>query len=132
MVIRKVFHVALDVRNLMRSVDFYTNVIGMKVVSFEEVPADGARVAFLSLGEMEMEICAREGWEKKQFADGSISHFPHLAFEVDDVEESMQELRRKGVTFDNEQPRFIFDGKVCYNTFRGPDGETLEISRRMR
>jgi methylmalonyl-CoA/ethylmalonyl-CoA epimerase len=130
-VIRKVFHIALYVRDLMRSVDFYTKVIGMKVVSFEEVPEDRAKVAFLRLGDLEMEICCKEGWEEKEFADKAVSHFPHLAFEVDDVAASMRELAAKGVTFDKEQPQLIFEGKVCFNTFPGPDGETLEISRRM-
>jgi hypothetical protein len=50
---------------------------------------------------------------------------------VDDLEASMQDLVRKGVTFDHGQPQLIFEGRFCYNTFRGPDGEILEISRRM-
>jgi len=50
---------------------------------------------------------------------------------VDDVSSSMRELVRKGIVFDHEEPQSIFEGTVSYNTFRGPDGEILEISRRM-
>jgi lactoylglutathione lyase len=130
-VIRKIFHVALEVRNLERSVEFYTKVLGMKVISFEEVPGEKVKVAFLGFGDCEIEMCCHEGWKQRTFADSAKSHFPHLAFEVDDLTASMQDLVRKGVTFDHEQPQLIFNNRFCYNTFRGPDGEILEISRRM-
>jgi catechol 2,3-dioxygenase-like lactoylglutathione lyase family enzyme len=129
-VILRVFHIALQVGNLERSVEFYTKVIGMTVVSFEEVPEESINVAFLRLGDVELEISSRKGWENRRFADESLSHFPHLAFEVDDLAASMKELAGKGVTFDHREARSIFQGRVLYNTFRGPDGELLEISRR--
>jgi catechol 2,3-dioxygenase-like lactoylglutathione lyase family enzyme len=128
--IRKVAHVALVARNLARSVDFYTRVIGMKVVSYEAVPEKNVRVAFLELGEVELEISCTSGQEERQYGERARSHFPHLAFEVDDVAAGMKELARKGVTFENAKPQLIFDARVCYNTFLGPDGETLEICHR--
>jgi catechol 2,3-dioxygenase-like lactoylglutathione lyase family enzyme len=129
--VQKIFHVALDVRNLARSVEFYTSVLGMKLVSFEEAAQDKARVAFLRIGECEIEMSCEEDNENKEFAAATAAHFPHLAFEVDDVSSSMKELSRKGIVFDHDEPQFIFEGTVCYNTFAGPDGEILEISRRV-
>jgi len=127
--IRKMFHIALEVRNLERSVKFYRDVLGMKFISYEAVPAEHLKIAFLEVGGVEIEMMCHEGWEKRKFADSADSHFPHLAFEVDDMEASMRDLSRKGVTFNFEKPQYAFEGKVCWITFPGPDGETLEISR---
>ncbi len=130
--IRKISHVALTSRNLERSVKFYTEVLGMTVSAMEEVPETDTKAAFLRLGEVEIEISCRKGREDGGYADRKLAHFPHLAFEVDDVAAGMKDLARKGVRFDNAEPQLIFQDKVCYNTFRGPDGETLEICRRMK
>jgi catechol 2,3-dioxygenase-like lactoylglutathione lyase family enzyme len=131
-VIIKISHIALTSRNMERSVRFYTEVLGMAVASMEEVPETDTKVAFLRLGGLEIEISCRKGLEDGGYADRKLAHFPHLAFEVADVAAEMKELARKGVRFDSDKPQLIFQDKVCYNTFRGPDGETLEICRRMK
>ncbi len=130
--IRKMFHIALEVRNLERSVKFYRDVLGLKLVSQEAVPAEHLKIAFLEVGGVEIEMMCHEGGEKRKFADGADSHFPHLAFEVDDVEASMRDLARKGVTFNFEKAQSAFEGKVRWIHFPGPDGETLEIAQRLK
>jgi catechol 2,3-dioxygenase-like lactoylglutathione lyase family enzyme len=131
-VIGRMSHIALTSRNLERSVRFYTEVLGMKVSAMEEVPEADTKVAFLRLGGVEIEISCAKGREGDGYADRKLAHFPHLAFETDDVAAEMKNLARMGVKFDNAEPQYVFQDKVCYNTFPGPDGETLEICRRVK
>lgn len=127
--IKRIFHIALRVKHLERSMEFYKNVLGMKIVSQENVQDKRISVTFLRFGDCEIEMFS-DGISES-FADDAFTHFPHLAFEVDDVAKAMSELQDRGVVFDHSKPQLIFNQRVEYNTFKGPDGEILEISRRL-
>jgi catechol 2,3-dioxygenase-like lactoylglutathione lyase family enzyme len=129
--IRGMFHVALEVSDLEKSINFYKDILEMKLVSLEDVPEEDLKVAFMTSGNCEIEMICRKDRKNMKYASSISSHFPHLAFEVEDVGEVMKELVSKGIKFDHDRPQHCFGGKVEFITFKGPDGEPLEISRRL-
>jgi len=128
MKINKIFHIAIEVPDLKEAIDFYVEKLGFSLDSIHKLPEKKLEVAFLKGENFEIELMCFENSKNKVFASENLSHFQHLAFEVEDINIAMNELIKKGINFDHEQPIPVFNGKVYYNTFRGPGNELLEIA----
>jgi lactoylglutathione lyase len=120
--LRKVEHVGIQVRNLDRSIKFYTEVLGLPLrqrVRLNET----TELAFLPLGESEIELICKS--TEYTFAKEGIVH--HLTFRVDDVAGMLDHLRKHGVELIHEQPLVLEKLGVRIAFFWGPDGEKLEL-----
>ena len=109
--IKKYLHTRFRVSDMDKSVYFYRDILGMKVVEQKTSPR-GSKLVFLKFPDMdcELELCS--------FPDSGNVHVPedlvHLAFEVDDLERCIERLKVAGVLI-TEGPiessngtRFIF------------------------
>ena len=109
--IKKYLHTRFRVSDMDKSVYFYRDILGMKVVEQKTSPR-GSKLVFLKFPDMdcELELCS--------FPDSGNVHVPedlvHLAFEVDDLERCIERLKAAGVLI-TEGPiessngtRFIF------------------------
>jgi len=124
----KILHTCLNVVDLDRSINFYTQDMGLKFVSRREVKQNNAEIAFLndeSNGALEL-----THWrDKKSLAEGD--NFDHIAFETDDVDTCVKELRAKGATIAMEP--FSLQGSTSKIAFvKDPDGNWLELIQRAR
>ena len=139
-------HIGITVTDLERSVEFYRDLLGMKLESTAEmegefisnvvgVPGTQLKGAYLSAGDLTLELfqyLSPSGGNKKaglrQFDTG---HY-HLAFEVDDIQDAYDKLTARGVPF-SEKPQFVPDGPdkglgAIY--FWDPDGVALEFIQK--
>ena len=109
--IKKYLHTRFRVSDMDRSIYFYRDILGMKVVEQKTSPR-GSKLVFLKFPDMdcELELCS--------FPDSGNVHVPedlvHLAFEVDDLERCIERFKVAGVLI-TEGPiessngtRFIF------------------------
>ena len=109
--IKKYLHTRFRVSDMDKSIYFYRDILGMKVVEQKSSPR-GSKLVFLKFPDMdcELELCS--------FPDSGNVHVPedlvHLAFEVDDLERGIERLKVSGVLI-TEGPiessngtRFIF------------------------
>ena len=109
--IKKYLHTRFRVSDMDKSIYFYRDILGMKVVEQKTSPR-GSKLVFLKFPGMdcELELCS--------FPDSGNVHVPedlvHLAFEVDDLERCIERLKMAGVLI-TEGPikssngtRFIF------------------------
>ena len=109
--IKKYLHTRFRVSDMDKSIYFYRDILGMKVVEQKNSPR-GSKLVFLKFPDMdcELELCS--------FPDSGNVHVPedlvHLAFEVDDLETCIERLKVAGVLI-TEGPikssngtRFIF------------------------
>lgn len=111
-------HTGIVVSDLERSIDFYTRLLGFRVVERGEF--EGQPLAFLVIAGGLIEL-VQEG-------DGGLPEgvVNHLAFLVDDLSAEMDRLREAGVRFVDEVPLPIYSGgRIAFCA--GPDGELIEL-----
>lgn len=92
----RLLHTMLRVSDLQRSIDFYTDILSMKLLRQKEYPDGKFTLAFLGYGD-ESENTVIEltyNWGVEQYEVGS--GFGHLAIEVDDVYEATEKMRQQG------------------------------------
>ena len=120
--LHKIEHVGIQVRDLDRSIKFYTEVLGLTLrrrVRLNET----MELAFLPLGESEIELICKSA-EYTFAMEGIVNH---LTFRVDDVAGILDHLRKHGVELIHQQPLALdmLGSRIAF--FWGPDGEKLEL-----
>ena len=105
--IKNINHVAIIVPDLEGAVAFWEGALGLKLARTESVPEEGVDVAFLPVGDSNVELL------KPTVADTGVARFlekrgpgiHHMCFEVDDIEATLAQLREHNVQLINEQPQ---------------------------
>lgn len=111
--IKRIDHVAVVVEDIDRALEFWQGVLGLEIDQVEEVPEQEALVAFLPTGESEVELVRPlsedSGVARFLAARGPGLH--HICFEVDDIEASLERIKRKGLRLIHEKPMAGTSGK---------------------
>ncbi len=117
---RKVAHVVLAVRDLQRSIDFYTEALGMELVQALEEP----RMAFFSFGERDHDIAVIEVPGGQPVGSSGMAHTAlEIAGDMDQLRALVARLRARGAHLDFTADHVF--AKSAY--FLDPDGNRLEI-----
>ncbi len=101
--LKKIEHIGIVVNDLKERTRKYTSLLGLEVKEIEEVNVENVtnRVAFLPIGETNIELIqtsAKTGLAA-DFLKERGEGIHHIAFEVEDLNKTFQELRSKGVQF---------------------------------
>jgi len=106
MTINRIDHIAIVVDDLEAARAFYEQALGLTVSQVEEIPAEQVRIAFLPVGESEIELlqptAPDTGVAKFLAKRGPGLH--HVCLEVDDIEAAMHRMKTQGVELLNEAP----------------------------
>jgi len=116
----------IRVSDLEKSLDFYTNVLGMKLLRQQDYPAGEFTLAFVGYGEESetavLELTHNWGDHKYDLGDG----YGHIAIEVDDVYAAAERIREKGGTILRE-PGPMNAGSTVIAFVADPDGYAIEL-----
>ncbi len=125
MKVQRLLHTRMRVSDMDQTIKFYTDVLGLEVLERKTSPR-GSHLAFLKVPNSEelIELCSFPASGAVQVQEDLV----HLAFEVEDMDHTIQELNTKGIpitdgpTTSSSGSRFIF--------IDAPDGYEIELIQR--
>ncbi|ADJ62229.1 lactoylglutathione lyase protein [Herbaspirillum seropedicae SmR1] len=122
-------HTMLRVGNLDRSIDFYTQVLGMKLLRKNDYPDGKFTLAFVGYGE-ERDHTVLElthNWDTDSYDLGT--GYGHIAIEVDDAYAACDAVKAKGGTVTREAGP-MKHGKTVIAFVTDPDGYKIEFIQK--
>ena len=125
-------HTSIRTSNIDRSIDFYTRLMGLKLLSRREISQNDAEIAFLQDPEgkgAKLELTFYRKQKKFIQADYEERLFDHIAFEVENMGQTISMMREERVTITDESFRLGATGPLI--AFIGdPDGTLIELIER--
>ncbi len=107
MSISHIEHIGIAVKDLQKAIQYYENILGLKCYAIEEVKDQKVKTAFFMVGQTKLELLesTSEDGPIAKFVEKRGEGIHHLAFAVNDIEKSLQEVEKKGIRLIDKQPR---------------------------
>ena len=122
----RILHTMLRVGSLQRSVDFYTRVMGMRLLRTTERPEQKYSLAFLGYDsnpeQAEIELTENHGVDRYELGTA----FGHIAIGVPDVYAACDRIRTGGGAVTRE-PGPVKGGTTVIAFVTDPDGYKIEL-----
>ena len=125
----RILHTMIRVGELERSIAFYTEVLGMKLLRRKDHPEGKFTLAFVGFGP-ESEQAALElthNWDTKSYDLGT--GYGHVAIEVEDAYKACDEVRKRGGKVTREAGP-MKHGTTVIAFVEDPDGYKIEFIQR--
>ena len=122
----RLLHTMLRVGELSRSLAFYTEVLGMRLLRRQEYPEGRFTLAFVGYGD-EAETAVIElthNWDTGHYELGNA--FGHIAIAVPDARAACEEIRRRGGKVTREAGP-MKHGTTVIAFVEDPDGYKIEL-----
>ncbi|HOS70000.1 MAG TPA: methylmalonyl-CoA epimerase [Bacillota bacterium] len=131
--VRKIDHIGIAVSNLDEAVKLYKDVLGLELHGTEVVPEQKVKVAFLPVGDTEVELLesTSDDGPIAKFIEAKGQGIQHIAFRVDDIEAALEEMKAKGMRLIDEKPRYGAGGaKIAFLHPKSTGGVLIELCER--
>lgn len=124
----RIDHASITVKDMDQSLNFYCETLGLKLSRRREIPENNAEIAFVE-GEGGSNLAIELTWwkGKKDWADGD--QLDHVAFIVENLQESIEDFRKKGIEIAKE-PYSLSGSKSKIAFITDPNGIWLELIER--
>ena len=125
----RILHTMLRVGNLEKSIEFYTEVLGMKMLRRRDYPDGKFTLAFVGYQDETdgpvLELTHNWGVERYDLGGG----YGHVAIEVDDAYRSCEEVKRRGGKVTREAGP-MKHGTTVIAFVEDPDGYKIEFIQK--
>jgi len=127
--IKKVHHIGIAVNNLKESATLFENLLGIKP-HLEEAPCQKVTEAVFKVGEgMEIDLMEPTGPNSTvaKFLESRGEGLHHIALEVDDVNEELKSMEKKGFRLIDEEGRDGVAGQIGFLHPKSVNGVLVEL-----
>lgn len=126
----RLLHTMIRVRDLEKSIDFYTRHLGMKLLHRKDYPSGRFTLAFVGYGDEKDHTVVEltYNWDQKEPYDLGTG-FGHLALAVPDIYGTCERLEKEGVKIPRPPGPMKHGGSVIAFV-EDPDGYKIELIER--
>lgn len=125
----RLLHTMIRTGNLEQAIAFYTQVLGMRLLRRKDYPEGRFTLAFVGYGDEDAHTAIEltHNWDVAHYELGTA--FGHLAIEVEDVYQAVEDIRRKGGRIVREAGP-MQGGTTVIAFVTDPDGYKIELIGR--
>ncbi len=120
----KILHTMLRVGDLEKSIKFYEDMFGMKLLRTSKNEEYKYTLAFMWYGEWQSEIELTYNWGTEKYEHGNA--FWHIALGVENIYTTCDKIRSSGAVIARE-PGPVLGGSTEIAFIRDPDGYAIEL-----
>ena len=129
----KIDHIGVAVESIDNALKFYQDYLGIECEHVEEVPDQKVKVAFLPVGESNLELLEPTSDDSpvKKHLEKKGAGVHHVALHVNDIKKSLDDLKDKGVKLIDEEPRDGAHGaKIAFIHPKSTGGTLVELCQK--
>jgi methylmalonyl-CoA epimerase len=125
----RIDHIGIVVRDLQEALKVYEEALGLPLKEIAEVPDQKVRVAFLPVGESNVELVqpTTEDTGIYKFLANHGEGIHHICIGVKDIEAALAQLQDCGVALIDHEPRPGAHGRVAFIHPKGAHGVLIEL-----
>jgi len=127
---QKLEHIGIAVKNLAEANELFARLLGREHYKVEEVESEGVKTSFFDLGGVKIELleAIRDDSPIAKFIEKRGQGVHHLAFDVKDIESSIQHYQEQGFEFIKAEPKQGADNKlICFLHPKSTQGVLVEL-----
>jgi len=128
--IKRLNHVGVIVHNLDDTLKIYERIFGLKPTTVKTAMEGKARVAFVPVGDGEIELIQPldPNMPQSKFLQTRGQGIHHISLSTDNIESEVDKMRKEGVAFAAEQPKIGAHGvKIIFTKPETTDSITVEL-----
>lgn len=122
--LKKIHHVAIIASDYEKSKHFYVNILGLKIIREVYRKERNSYKLDLKLGDSQIELFSFPNPPKRPSYPEACG-LRHLAFEVPNIEKTVEELKENGIDVEDIRVDEYTNRKFTF--FEDPDGLPLEL-----
>jgi methylmalonyl-CoA/ethylmalonyl-CoA epimerase len=130
MSIEKIAHIGIAIESIEKWIGFYRDTLGLEYDVSEEIPEQKVRVAFLKIGESNIELLEPTSDDSPiaKFIEKRGSGIHHIAVQVDNIEDALKRHHEAGAQLIDNEPRVgAHNMKIAFIHPKSSGGVLIEL-----